>query len=288
VLTYLDRLLADLSEIETKYVGIVDASEVHNVDPNRRGSGVVFIGAQKWGWVPALGQQEARRAECLRPFKAWMVRFRLLFPDPLPRVAKVLKGSEDHILSWLERNKGDHSISPDKEKRLARATKDVEELRMLTQLLPSDDWDVRVVTDTNVLIDDPDVAMYVDQLGKRYLVHVLPIVMREIDELKRSGRTPELRENAKRADRRLKSYRNNGDVQVGVRVAGDVFVQFEHADPKSDHLPSWLDLSVPDDRFVASVLLLQSDHPSSAVIVATGDMNMQTKLSAVGLPFIEP
>ena len=38
---------------------------------------------------------------------------------------------------------------------------------------------------------------------------------------------------------------------------------------------------------IASVLLLQSAHPGSAVFVATGDLNLQTKLAAVRLPFIE-
>lgn len=32
---------------------------------------------------------------------------------------------------------------------------------------------------------------------------------------------------------------------------------------------------------------LQSQHPGSALYVATGDLNMQNKLSAVGLPFVE-
>ena len=69
--------------------------------------------------------------------------------------------------------------------------------------------------------------------------------------------------------------------------AGEVRVIFEHIEPHDDHLPTWLDLSVPDDRFVASTLLRQSRHPGSAVYVATGDINLQTKLSAIGLPFIE-
>lgn len=70
-------------------------------------------------------------------------------------------------------------------------------------------------------------------------------------------------------------------------MAGDVYAVFEHIEPKGDGLPSWLDLAVPDDRFVASSLLLQSGHPGSAFYVATSDINLQTKLAAVGLPFIE-
>ncbi|CAL9327374.1 hypothetical protein SUDANB13_06536 [Streptomyces sp. enrichment culture] len=44
---------------------------------------------------------------------------------------------------------------------------------------------------------------------------------------------------------------------------------------------------MPDDRFVASTLLLQSRPPGSAVYVATRDIHLQTKLAAVGLPFFE-
>lgn len=99
--------------------------------------------------------------------------------------------------------------------------------------------------------------------------------------------TEQLREAVKRAERRLKGFRTNGDVLSGVRVAGEVHAVFEHIEPRDDRLPSWLDLTVPDDRFAASCLLLQAEHPGSALYAATGDINLQTKLTAVGLPFIE-
>ena len=63
---------------------------------------------------------------------------------------------------------------------------------------------------------------------------------------------------------------------------------FEHIEPRADGLPSWLDLDVPDDRFIASTLRLQSQHPGSMLVAATNDLNLQTKLAAVRLPFIEP
>jgi predicted ribonuclease YlaK len=142
--------------------------------------------------------------------------------------------------------------------------------------------------DTNALIDDPDLSAFRPLLGPAYLVHILPVVLSEIDDLKRSGRTPELPENAKRADRRLKSLRDNGDVHTGARVTGEVYAIFDTREPARGGLPGWLDLNVPDDRFVAGVLRLQSDHPGSTLITATSDINLQNKLTAVGLPFIEP
>jgi hypothetical protein len=93
------------------------------------------------------------------------------------------------------------------------------------------------------------------------MVHLLPVVLREIDDLKRGGKTQQLRDAAQRADRRLKGLRDNGDVLLGARIAGDVYAVFEHTEPRDDRLPSWLDLTVPDDRFTASSLLLQAEHP---------------------------
>ena len=74
---------------------------------------------------------------------------------------------------------------------------------------------------------------------------------------------------------------------MDARVEGDVYAIFEYPEPRNEGLPAWLDLQVPDDRLVASVLLLQSTHPGSTVYVATGDLNLQTKLAAVGIPFVE-
>ncbi|MGC4982887.1 hypothetical protein ACLQ18_19980 [Streptomyces sp. DT193] len=51
--TYLDRLLADLDLIEADFLAILADSQIRNVDPNRRSSGIVHFGAAKWGWVPS-------------------------------------------------------------------------------------------------------------------------------------------------------------------------------------------------------------------------------------------
>ncbi|UNM13109.1 hypothetical protein J4032_17855 [Streptomyces formicae] len=114
-----------------------------------------------------------------------------------------------------------------------KVKKAVAALRELGELLPADDWPVRVAVDTNMLLDDPDVAVYTSVLGRRYMVHLLPVVLRELDDKKLSGRTPDLREAAKKADRRLKGLRTNGNVLRGVKVAGDVHAVFEHIEPRA-------------------------------------------------------
>lgn len=286
--TYLDRLRAELAELHRRFDEILDASAIRNVDPNhgRRGA-MVFIGFASWGWAPSDIDLERDRMALLATLRSWRVRFELLFTAPIPTVAKRIEDNLDLLEAWLVRKDGAHGVPSTVDAARTRAADAVTELDRLLELLPPDPQPVRLVVDTNTLIDNPDLAVFTDQLGPAYLVHVLPVVLSEIDDLKRFGRIPELREAAKRADRRLKGLRDNGDVRTGARVAGQVYAIFDFREPARDGLPGWLDLDVPDDRLVAGVLRLQSDHPGSTLFVATGDLNLQNKLAAVGLPFIE-
>lgn len=287
--TYLSRLLTELADFETTYLDIVSRSQIVNIDPNRAGSGaIIYIGAAKWGWVKSDVELEAARMRALRQLRSWSPRYRLLFPHPTPHVTKRLDAGLGRLERWLERDGRDKSVPSTTAIAGQKVATTIAELRSLADLLPADPWAIRLVVDTNSLVDNPDLAAYVPQLGKKYIAHLLPVVLREIDDLKRAGRHEALRNQARAAERRLKGLRaNSGDVTVGVRVAGEVHAVFDSVEPRSDRLPSWLDLSVPDDRFVASALLLQSEHPASAVYVATSDMNLQTKLAAIGLPFVE-
>lgn len=286
--SYVDALLAELQGIETEYVAIVDDSEIYHHDPNAGNSGVYFVGAATEHWRSSSEELTGRRMRLLSRLRDWVPRFRLLFPHPTPEVEKTLSRSSAHLENWLLRKGSDWSVPRTVEEAAIRVRRDVDALRGLTEMLPADEWPIRVVIDTNALIDNPDVAAYNSSFSAGYLVHLLPVVLRELDELKRSGRTPELREQAARANRRLKGIRSNATTADTIRVAGAVHLRFDHIEPRGSALPAWLDLTVPDDRLVASTLLLQSDHPGSQVHVITSDVNLQTKLSAIGLPFLDP
>jgi PIN domain len=231
VATYAENLLAELDGIAASYAEILAASEIKYVNPNRPGGRVTFVGAADWGWGDSDEKLEAARMELLGRLRKWTPRFRLLFAHPTPEVADRLNDGIDHLERWLIRDGGrDYEIprTIDAAQDKIRAT--VADLRALTNLLPPDDYSVRLVVDTNALIDNPDLAAYTGELGAKYVVHLLPVVLREIDDLKRAGRSEIVRDSAKRADRRLKGIRNNGDVREGVRVAGDVVAKFEHTE----------------------------------------------------------
>ena len=46
---------------------------------------------------------------------------------------------------------------------------------------------------------------------------------------------------------------------------------------------SWLDPTVPDDRFIACVLEAIADHPTAIVALITGDINLQNKADNAGI-----
>jgi PIN domain len=280
---YVEQLLGELEQIRQRLVSVLERSQIED---QRLPSN--FIGFPRFGWAASDDALQTDRMALLGTVRDFRTRFELLFPHPTPEVRERHGDAMDHVERWLDRGEGDHSIPQIISAAVDKMNASVDVLVAAKALLPLDAFATRLVVDTNVLLDNPDLAQFVPQLGARYMAHLLPVVLREIDDKKRGGRTESLREAAKKADRRLKGLRDNGNVSVGVKVAGDVWAVFEHIEPRADGLPSWLELDVPDDRFIASTLLLQSDHPGSMVVAATSDLNLQTKLAAVRLPFIEP
>jgi hypothetical protein len=280
---YVEQLLTELEQIRLALVDVLERSQIESLDlPSN------FIGFPRFAWGPSDDVLQADRMTLLGSVRDFRTRFELLFPHPTPEVRQRHGDALDHLERWLDRGESDHSIPSTIPAAIDAANASAAVLAAAKTLLPADDFATRLVVDTNVLLDDPDLAQFTPQLGGRYMAHLLPVVFRELDDHKRGGRTELLREAAKRADRRLKGLRDNGDASAGARVAGDVWAVFEHIEPRADGLPSWLQLDVPDDRFVASSLLLQSRHPGAMVVAATSDLNLQTKLAAVRLPFIEP
>jgi rRNA-processing protein FCF1 len=289
-LSYADRLRVELDEIGESFQEIISSSSIENVNPNRglEGTGIFIATSRHWDWKRSDDNEERACMALLQRVHLWEPKFRLLFPHPTRQVQKRINKGIKHLKKWLLRDGKDSSVPASIVEAQEISAGRIADLRSLFDLLPKDEFPIRIAIDTNAIIDNPDLTSYTGRLGRKYVVHLLPVVLGELDDLKRAGRNSDLREAARRADKRLKGIRTNGDVREGVCVGGEVIAKFEHTEPRSEALPAWLDLSVPDDRFVASTLLLQSEHPGSTFYVATSDINLQTKLSATGLPYLEP
>lgn len=257
------RLSEDLTAFRADFMRMLDGSAIRNIDPNRWGGGG-FVGFPEWGWAPSDPSHERTRMELLARWKELAHRWRLLFPTPTPRVAETLDHALDQIHIWIQREAGDQSVPGGIEAAKATGDECFGQLQELLTMLPADPVPVRLVVDTNALIDDPDLTIYKPTMGEHYTVHLLPVVLGELDDLHRAGRTVELRSAAAAAGRRIKGYRGNGDIRSGVRVQAKIYMQFEHAEPDMTTTLHWLDRQVPDDRLVAAALDLQVRHPGSA------------------------
>lgn len=282
----------DLDEIETLMMDLLDGSRIVNVDPNKGQSDVVFVGAAIWGWAKSDDAQTRMQMRGIEAYGRWFTRFRLLFRTPTPAVNHSIKTCNEFISRWFERGHNDHSIPSGVPAAKDHAREQFQEFRSVLAIACSEaagPTAVIAVPDTNALIDNPNLAAYGSRLGQpTYEVRLVPTVLAEIDELKRAGRSQELRDAAHRADRMLKGLRDRGDIRSGVRVTKNVTAMFDVAEPRFEDLPSWLDPTVPDDRLVASTLLLQASAPSKAVVVVSSDLNLQNKAAALGLPHVEP
>ncbi|HEY1155582.1 MAG TPA: hypothetical protein VGE95_04735, partial [Arthrobacter sp.] len=156
--TYTQRLLGQMALLENDYVAVLEASQIQYVNPNRRDSGIFLIGAHDWGWAPSGPELEAQRMDLLGRLRDWEPRFRLLFPHPTPEVATKLTDSFKHLERWLVREgtRDDWSVPKEIPTAVDKLRASVKQLRGLTGLLPSDPWPVRLVVDTNALLDNPD------------------------------------------------------------------------------------------------------------------------------------
>ncbi len=60
------------------------------------------------------------------------------------------------------------------------------------------------------------------------------------------------------------------------------------AEPGREGLLDWLNLDVPDDRFVASALEVRRTHPKAKLLVVSGDFNVLNKARAARLAAFDP
>lgn len=288
--SYLDRLRAELGEIRADMEELLDHSTIRNVNPNRGDSDVFFVGASDWGWGPSDSEVTALQMRLFGKYRRWYERFELLFPDATPDVTERINDVDAFLRRWTQRDGSwDHSVPSTIDAAKAAAARQFTTLDDLLDLAArAGDAVPRLVPDTNALLRNPDLGSYARAVwSPAFIIHLLPTVLSELDDLKDRGRSPELRAQAQGVVRRLKGLRDKGNLAAGVALTKSITVRADAREVDVRAVLDWLDPAVPDDRIVASALRLQSDHPTGTVVLVTSDLNLQNKADAVGLPYIE-
>ncbi|MCY4377006.1 MAG: PIN domain-containing protein [Spirochaetaceae bacterium] len=212
-----------------------------------------------------------------RDYDVWIQSFQLLFRGSSDDLTRRIKEYDKEVRTWIElgENWSLTSNRDDNAEKMRAASKQLEDL---LAIVASTDGERILVPDTNAIANESDPTKYRHIAGHNtYVFLLLPTVLAELDALKNAHRNPDFREKIRRAIARIKGWRTQGALLAGVTVHKTVTVRAIGTEPDMKDSLSWLDKENRDDRIIASVLEVQSDHPTSDVILVTEDVNLLNK-----------
>lgn len=288
------RLRREIDALEKLSEELLDKSGIEYRGDFNRGGNVVFI-APDWAWADPTDELRRLQMKLVPRFEEWRERYNLLFRTAPMELQEEAKETLGRIRVWLARDGGGWTgwdVPQNITKAKAIQAERFAKLRQLLDVVApqsTESGPVIALPDTSSLIDAPDLGRYAKALRVPSLdLFLVPAVLSELDSLKDQGKTQDVREKARRAIGAIKSIRERGSLLQGVDLEGGVRVVSRPQEPRFDDLPGNLDRSVPDDRLLAAAFELQRDYPTAAVVLVTGDVNLQTKAELAQIPFAEP
>ncbi len=138
--------------------------------------------------------------------------------------------------------------------------------------------DRKVVVDTNVILFD---ALALNKFNQAD-IYIPFSVIEEIDRFKRD--LGENGRNARQFSRFVDVLRSQGSLAEGVLLEKSKSYVYVMSDVKmTESMPQGLDLSSPDNRILATAILLQNENPKAHVELVTKDINLRIKADVFGL-----
>jgi len=284
--SFSSRLESELREIEASIVELWQNSRIEEFrnDPN---SQVVFV-ALRFYWQTLPVEYGAAQAQLNRRYKRWYEMFHLSHSEDSTNVQDEIKATNDYVSEAIQLNTG-WQTEPSFDENRAYLSKKLDFFRKLLGHPGTSESEFVVVPDTNALLKSADPSCYGKIVGRDKFTFILvPTVLSELDDLKRSRRDRAVGQEAEKVIKRLKGFRDQGPLLEGVKVSKTVTVKMIPTEPRMASLPSWLDPGSKDDRIIGSALEIQRDFPSAVVVLVTRDINLQNKAEMAFLPCVEP
>jgi hypothetical protein len=273
------RLKRSLAEVANGLASLVARVPVERF--NRQNGSMAIIFSPDYFWGDLSPQQQAAQMALKRSYEPIAELLHLLLSKAPADLVRQLDDADQQFRVWLELQ-DNWSLSPDSttnENGLRAVAAGLE--RILVVLEVTGASEVIVVPDTNSLLASPDPSAYRTIAGQDSMVFMLlPTVLGELDRLKIEHRNPEIRDKAKSAISRIKGWRQQGSLAIGITVDRSIIVKACHSEPDMKRTLSWLDADVQDDRIIASTIALQTEQPSARIVLVTGDVNLQNKADA--------
>lgn len=240
-------------------------------------------------WGELTDQQRALQSKIRKRFIRLCKHLALLLSDCTTDTKRKLTIATDAYLRQIEFSQGCLEDLPrsadERESRLRSMALELHQLTKFAEHLG--DESTIIIPDTNALICTGEPTDYrCASAMDTYTFLYLPTVMGELDDMKMNHRNPRVVTKAKKAIKRIKGFLNQGDLEHGVAYhrCKKIQLKSEYGEPNMKQTLDWLDGGVPDDRILASCLTVMVENPNADVVLVTGDVNLQNKARAAGVP----
>ncbi len=294
ILSHADLLITRLEMIEHTMDEFIDMSEVGHTDIEqvRRdlAKGMLYFPPDHY-WKACTENHIRIQSDLKQRYSEWKELFDLLFQNAPESIVREIKEVHEFILSWIERNNHMAGIEPtlEENKRLFRDKTEIFH-RLINSLSHTENSEIVLIPDTNSLIICPEPQKYTELIdSRRFTIVFIPTVLQELDDLKQTNRNrDDFRKKIDSVITRIKGYRRQGDLLVGVSCHNTITVKSIAKEPNFKNTLHWLDATRNDDRIIATVLEVQREHLASNVVLVTNDINLQNKADMARIPSLEP
>jgi rRNA-processing protein FCF1 len=285
--SYSNHLTKRLNAIEEKMMALLDLSTIKKFenDPNS----IVFSISPPHYFADSDEKQTRMQAELAEMFSEWIEHIHLLTQNLPSNKKQDLEQLESLVFKWIDRSGGLWGLPATIDEAKKMFSTEIENYRELLRLLIGENSEDYVfIPDTNALIDVPDITAYKKYLGNvPYSVIITPTVTSELDKLKIIHRDEKFRDKVNSVIKRIKGWRNQGNLSQGVIVDKTITLKSIANEPDFNNTLSWLDKNNEDDRLVASALEVQRKNIKSKIVLVTSDINLQNKAELANFPYME-
>jgi hypothetical protein len=284
--TFVEHLNDQLDSIKLMMFELLDNSRI-KVSRDNHYSNIVVITPTQY-WDSPTETEQTLQIRLKKNYGQWIETFRLFTEDSPEASKRKVDETDKFVNSWIEK-KSDWGIPNTIAEAKIKFEKNINFFYDTLDLYSSDgNREIIVVPDTNALIQEPDPKSYKGLTGSdKITIIFLPTVLSELDELKIKSSNQEFQKKVKSVIKRLKGYRQQGNLIDGVIVEKTIKIKMVASEPNFDLTLSWLDRENNDDRIIASAFEIQRDNPSSAVCLVTSDINLQNKTEMARLSYID-
>lgn len=209
--TYIERLEEKIFLLESQFDELCNNSTIFYHDWNDEDSEILHVGFDVYHWSNKDIPGQIKLKESYSKFSN---DFEFLLAKANQDYKNQIQGLQYDIISYIEQKTA--VSTTEGMKRIFRENLKV--FRNYLEILKNNEpKQTLLIPDTNSLINNPDPAFYKELSNQTSFEFIItPTVLSELDNLKVSHRDENFRSKIKSIIKRLKGYRNQGNILEGV------------------------------------------------------------------------